>query len=142
MSRLPAFLMILCSLLLAAPAHAGTPDATARQEISALMDALPASGCRFQRNGQWYGATEARAHLQRKYDYLLKKRLVDSAEQFIDRAASQSSLSGRAYQVQCPGQSPMPAADWFGGQLKALRRPAGSVRLSPAYPSTQYGSLP
>ncbi len=142
MSRLPAFLWVLLSLLLATPAQSGTPDAVARKEIAGLMDALSESGCRFQRNGQWYGAAEARAHLQRKYDYLLKKRLVDSAEQFIERAASQSSLSGRAYQVQCPGQSPMQSADWFGRQLKALRQPAGTVRLSPVYPSTQYGSQP
>ncbi len=40
----------------------------------------PSAG--FQRNGSWYDGGDARAHLQRKYDYLLKKDMVDSAEQF------------------------------------------------------------
>ncbi len=84
------------------------------------MDALSASGCRFQRNGSWYGATDARAHLQRKYDYLLKKNLADTAEQFIERAASKSSLSGRAYKVKCGG-SEQAASAWFHRQLQRLR---------------------
>ena len=40
-------------------------------------------------------------HLQRKYDYLLKKSLVDTSEQFIQRAASKSSVSGKPYRVKC-----------------------------------------
>lgn len=84
------------------------------------MDALSASGCQFQRNGDWHDAKEARAHLQRKYDYLLKKDKVDTTEQFIQRAASQSSMSGRAYRVKCAGRE-QDAADWFSGQLQKIR---------------------
>ena len=68
-----------------------------------------------------YDGGDARAHLQRKYDYLLKKDMVDSAEQFIERAASQSSMSGKPYRIQCPGQSEQTAATWFGACLQALR---------------------
>ncbi len=91
------------------------------------MDALSASGCQFQRNGSWYDAQEARAHLQRKYDYLLKKDKVDTAEQFIQRAASQSSMSGRAYRVQCAGKE-QDAAGWFTRQLQDLRGAATPKR--------------
>lgn len=109
-------------LLFALPmlAHAAPPPA-AQQEISKLMDALAHSDCQFQRNGRWYGAAEARSHLQRKYDYLQKKNLVASSEQFIDRAASQSSMSGKAYRVRCPGQPEQASASWFGEQLRRLR---------------------
>lgn len=96
------------------------PSEKAKAEIAGLMNALSSSGCRFQRNGGWHDATEARAHLQRKYDYLLKKDKVDTAEQFIGRAASRSSMSGRAYRVQCDGKE-QEAAAWFNGQLKRLR---------------------
>jgi uncharacterized protein DUF5329 len=96
------------------------PSAKAKAEIAQLMDALSESGCRFQRNGSWHDTTEARAHLQRKYDYLLKKDKVDSAEQFIERAASRSSMSGQPYRVQCAGKE-QDAASWFNGQLKRLR---------------------
>ncbi len=108
--------LLLCISQIASAA----PIPKAKAEISGLMDALTHSGCRFQRNGSWYDAAEARAHLQRKYDYLLKKDKVDTAEQFIERAASRSSMSGRAYQVQCDGQE-QDSASWFNGQLKRLR---------------------
>lgn len=108
-------------LALATTAHAA-PGPVAQREIAGLIAALDGSACRFQRNGSWHEAAEARAHLQRKYDYLLKKKQVDSAEQFIQRAASQSSLSGKPYRIACPGQPEQTAADWFGARLKALRR--------------------
>jgi len=108
-------------LLTLSAAVQAAPSAQAQREIQGLMDALSASSCEFQRNGTWHGRDEARKHLQRKYDYLLKKKLVDTAEQFIERAASKSSISGRAYQVRCPGQPAQPAAAWFKAKLDALR---------------------
>ena len=113
--------MLLAGLLLCIPQIASAaPTPRAKAEIVGLMDALSNSGCRFQRNGDWYGAAEARAHLQRKYDYLLKKDKVDTAEQFIARAASTSSMSGQAYRVKCNSME-QDAASWFDGQLKRLR---------------------
>lgn len=99
----------------------------AQAEIGGLMDALAKSGCQFQRNGDWYDAAQARAHLQRKYDYLLKKDLVHTSEQFIQRAASKSSLSGRPYRVKCAGEE-QDAAAWFGEQLQRLRHAATAPR--------------
>ncbi len=97
------------------------PTEAARREIASLIGALDGSSCRFQRNGSWHDAAEARAHLQRKYDYLLKKDKVDTAEQFIERAASRSSMSGQPYRIACPGQPELTAASWFGARLQALR---------------------
>ena len=113
--------LLLAGLLLCIPQIASAvPTPKSKAEITGLMDALSNSGCRFQRNGSWYEAAEARTHLQRKYDYLLKKDKVDTAEQFIARAASRSSISGRAYRVRCNGQE-QDAASWFNGKLKRLR---------------------
>jgi hypothetical protein len=120
-------LAVLLAVLLPATALAA-PSAAAQREIKGLMDALSASSCEFQRNGTWHGRDEARKHLQRKYDYLLKRNLADTAEQFIDRAASKSSISGRAYQVRCPGQPVQPAATWFRAKLDALRGSAAPGR--------------
>ena len=115
--------LLFCALSLSSTLAFAVPSSTAKKEIGQLMDALSRSGCQFQRNGSWYGAAEARAHLQRKYDYLLKKDKVDTAEQFIQRAASQSSMSGRAYRVRCQGRE-QEASAWFGGQLQKLRHTA------------------
>lgn len=118
------WLLSACLLpaLLCAGAAWSAPPARAQQEIAQLIGSLDGSQCQFQRNGSWYGAGDARAHLQRKYDYLLKKGLVDSAEQFIERAASQSSMSGKAYRIRCPGQPEQAAAGWFEARLQALRQ--------------------
>lgn len=116
-------LRAVLALALIAPGVAlAAPSDTARREIAGLIGALDGSSCRFQRNGSWHDAAEARAHLQRKYDYLLKKDKVDTAEQFIERAASQSSMSGKPYRIACPGQPEQTAAVWFGVRLKALRQ--------------------
>jgi hypothetical protein len=111
-------------LLLTAPVAgmAAPPAASADTEIHALIDALATSPCRFQRNGSWYDGARAAAHLQRKYDYLRKRAQAGTPEQFIERAASRSSVSGRAYRVACPGQPERDAAPWFDDRLQALRR--------------------
>ncbi|WP_368564946.1 DUF5329 domain-containing protein [Pseudoxanthomonas sp. UTMC 1351] len=114
------FLLVILGLF--APAISlATPSPKANQEIDALIAALSVSQCKFQRNGKWYDATDARSHLQRKYDYLLKKNLANTAEQFIERAASQSSMSGREYRVRCPGEAEQSSASWFQAQLRRLR---------------------
>ncbi len=115
--------ILFCVFSLASTPAFAAPSPAAKKEIGQLMDALSRSGCQFQRNGNWYGAAEARAHLQRKYDYLLKKGKVDTAEQFIRRAASESSMSGRAYRVECQGRE-QDASAWFDGQLQKLRHTA------------------
>ena len=99
-------------------AHAQAPSAAAQQEIEQLFTALQQSQCEFQRNGSWYDSTKAAAHLQQKYDYLLKKELVPTTAAFIERAGSQSSMSGKAYQVRCPGQTAVNSADWLKAQLR------------------------
>jgi hypothetical protein len=108
---------------LAPQAHAQAPVA-ADAEIRALIAQLGESSCRFQRNGRWYDAAAAQAHLQRKYDWARRRGMEGDAEAFIERAASRSSFSGRAYRVACPGQPEADAGDWFRVRLDALRAAA------------------
>lgn len=74
---------------------------TAR-EIQHLFEFINQSDCIFIRNNTEYAAREARAHMQTKYNYA--KRWVDSAEKFIERIATKSSISGNRYQVRCQDQ--------------------------------------
>lgn len=99
------------------------PPPRAAGEIERLIAALGTSGCQFQRNGRWYAAAEAQSHLRRKYDWLVKRDLVDSAEQFIERAGTRSSFSGQAYQVRCAGRPAVSSATWLTAKLAELRRP-------------------
>lgn len=95
--------------------------ATSQREIESLIAALGRSGCSFERNGEWYDGARARTHLGRKYDYLRRRDPAGSAESFIERAASRSSTSGRAYHVRCPGKPVESASAWFHRQLRDLR---------------------
>lgn len=105
-------------LLLAFPA-AAAPSA---HEIEQLIASLGASGCDFQRNGSWYPAKKAEAHLRRKYEWLRERNLAATAEQFIERAGTKSSMSGRAYQVRCPGQPVVTSAGWLRARLLEMRK--------------------
>lgn len=105
----------------AVPALAA-PPAQAGREIDRLITALGQSGCQFQRNGTWYDAGDAQAHLRKKYAWLVKRDMVASAEQFIERAGSQSSISGKPYQVRCSGRPAVTSASWLSDRLAEIRR--------------------
>jgi hypothetical protein len=47
--------------------------------------------------------------------------LVDTAEDFIEIAATRSSISGKEYVVQCEGDKPRKSAVWLTGVLAQLR---------------------
>jgi hypothetical protein len=115
-----AFLFVICG----AASAAATPPAV-RLEIDALLGKLQTSGCQFNRNGSWYTGQEAKLHLLRKLEYFEGKGTIQSAEQYIDLAAAKSSSSGKAYQVQCAGQSAVASKVWLTQQLAAIRA-AGS----------------
>lgn len=97
--------------------------ATPSQDIARLIAALGESGCEFERNGSWHSAARAQAHLQRKYAWLRERDLAPTPELFIERAATESSRSGKPYRVRCPGKPVVPSAQWFRERLDALRRP-------------------
>lgn len=117
------FLRMLVVVALAVPAvvASAAPTAKAQREIDGLIAALGDSGCEFERNGSWHDAKAARAHLQKKYDYLRKRGMADTAESFIERGASRSSMSGKPYRVRCPGKAVDTAAHWFEQRLRTLR---------------------
>src|SRR5262245_41812010 len=123
-SAFAALALVAC--VAPAPAAAVEPSPEAREEIQHLLAHLAGSGCEFYRNGSWYGAGEAKDHLAKKYDYLLKKCLVGTAEDFIRLGATESSTSGKPYQVRCAGKEPVASATWLGEELARdrHRRPA------------------
>jgi len=91
------------------------------QEIQYLFKALENSDCKFNRNGNWYAAPEASAHLQKKYKYLADRNYISTTESFIDAGASKSSASGKAYEVKCGDSKPVESKQWFINTLKTYR---------------------
>jgi hypothetical protein len=114
-------------LLLAFPFLAlAAPTPRAQGEIEHLIGYIAgASDCRFNRNGSWHDMAEARGHVTMKYEYLRDLDRVATAEDFIDGAASRSSLSGKDYLVQCGAAPAMPAGAWLRAELARWRAAHG-----------------
>jgi hypothetical protein len=118
----------ILSFLLAAPSAFAAEDARTRDEVAHLLDYLGRSGCQFNRNGTWYDAQKARAHLEEKYAYLQKRDMVPNAQAFIERAASTSSMSGKPYEVRCGAAQAVPSGRWLGDELQRYRAAHGSAK--------------
>jgi hypothetical protein len=116
------YYLLTLALLLADTSLANTLNTSTKAEIEHLFTHLEKSGCEFNRNGSWYTASEATAHLKKKYDYLVKKDMITNAESFIDKAASESSVSGKSYQVKCDGKPIVNSKEWFSEELLILRK--------------------
>ncbi|MBY0572067.1 MAG: DUF5329 domain-containing protein [Undibacterium sp.] len=96
-------------------------SAASKREVEALLQSLADSGCQFNRNGSWYSGNEAKAHLTRKLAYVIEHQQATSTEEFIQVAATKSSMSGLAYLVRCQDQVVTPSAFWLSATLKRLR---------------------
>jgi hypothetical protein len=103
-----------------AEAQAG-PPAVVYAEVDYLLAKIAGSGCAFNRNGTWYDAARAVAHLQLKYAYLAERGAIKSTEDFIEKAASRSSMTGHLYWIQCDGMATVASGPWLRSQLAAYR---------------------
>ena len=114
------------ALVFIAAAHAA-PTPAAKAEIEYLLSAVASSDCRFYRNGTWYDAKSAAAHLRAKYETLAARGLVTDTDDFIDRAATKSSLSGRDYAIKCEGLAEISSRQWLAGLLVSFRKAHASA---------------
>ena len=123
-----AMAFLLPALLFPTGAAAGTEE-----EIAHLMQTIEESDCVFTRNGKEHTGVEALGHIRTKYDYV--KRKVKRAEDFIDYAATKSSMTGRPYLVRCVEEE-MATAEWLKAELAEYRKSPGDT------PATDRTSAP
>ena len=114
--------LLLLSLFVSTPAIGDKLSPAAKEEVLHLFSFLEKSGCEFNRNGSWHEGNEASVHLCKKYQYLLGKGLLPSTESFIDRAATESSISGKPYQVRCGTSVTFESGPWFKAELVRYRK--------------------
>jgi len=118
------FIALLFAAFACTSAFSASDPASIRSEITALLVRLGESGCQFNRNGSWHSSAEARDHLARKLEYIEKRSALVSAEQFIELAASKSSMSGNPYLVRCGEQAAVSSQSWLMSQLQSIRSAA------------------
>jgi hypothetical protein len=121
--RSSQFLVLALGLgLVIAPVTRAEPPAIVQQEIDYLIRHIGDSGCEFKRNGTWNNNPKtAEAHVRGKYDFLVKLGRIDTTQDFIDKAATQSSLSGQPYEIKCGGDLAMPSSLWLSNALARYR---------------------
>jgi Rieske Fe-S protein len=101
---------------------AATPHLSEAQKIQALIHSVETlQGAVFIRNGSEYDAAKAADHLRRKLDYAGDK--VKTADQFIDKLATGSSMTGKAYQIRFADGRTIDSAVYFREQLRKLEAP-------------------
>lgn len=110
-----------CLALCAWPCAAQLNPATQR-EITSLLQAVGKSGCQFIRGGTAYRSDQAQEHLTKKFEYMAARDMLVSAEDFIDKAASRSNMSGEDYAIRCGEAAAQKSGDWMRAKLKALRQ--------------------
>jgi hypothetical protein len=102
-----------CFFLVPATSFASTQD-----EINHLLNYIETSDCVFIRNNSRHTPDKAVAHIKRKYNYLKKR--IKTTDDFIEGAATKSSMSGKPYMSICDGKE-MATADWLRTELQRYR---------------------
>ncbi len=103
-----------------------------RTEVVALLAAVENGGCSFMRNGSWHSAAEARKLLEYKFTVAMRDPAsMTSAEHFIAKMGSHSSLSGKPYLVRCGDTQAVESGPWLMGKLATIRA-ARPARPAPA----------
>jgi hypothetical protein len=113
-------LALISTALLISAANAA-PASPAEVEISYLLQHIETSGCEFYRNGSWYNGMRAQAHLRSKYEYLVARNPIGSAEDFIDKVATKSSVTNQPYRIRCAGFAAVTSSNWLRDALAAYR---------------------
>ncbi|MDD5365440.1 MAG: DUF5329 domain-containing protein [Gallionellaceae bacterium] len=107
--------------LLWVPVAGAEPPASVQAEVNFLLGFVEGSGCAFYRNGTWHDSKEAQAHLRDKYQWLAARNLISTTEDFIERAATESSFTGLDYKVRCKGGPTITSNQWLRDELMFIR---------------------
>lgn len=110
--------LVIFSLLLYLGLHAD-PDSKSQKEIDHLLDYIKKSNVTFIRNGDEHNAEEAAKHIQSKFERFKKK--INSAEDFIEKCATKSELSGKPYEIKLTDGTKMETSKWLLAELKIFR---------------------
>jgi hypothetical protein len=112
--------VLMLGLWFVAAARAEPPPQV-QIEINFLLGYIEGSGCGFNRNGTWYDSKTAQTHLREKYKYLMAVNRINTTEDFIEKAATESNSSGQPYEVRCNGGARVTSNQWLREELARLR---------------------
>ena len=109
--------IFLVAIVLCVASIALARDAREQARIDFLLHTVETSaGVVFIRNGSEYDGHSAAQHLRRKLNYAGER--IQTAEQFIQYCASESSMTHRKYSVRLADGTTVDSATYFAGLLR------------------------
>lgn len=112
------YLLLLTVLLPTLSAAAATPETAMQDEVDYLLSAVDSDSCTFVRNDISYSNDEFQQHLRSKL--AVNEEIINSAEDFIEKIATRSSISESPYVALCGGELQI-MKDWFTELLMSYR---------------------
>ncbi len=98
-----------------------TPSPEEDKVIAQLIERVGRmQSLQFMRNGKAHTATEAVEHMQAKYAHFRKE--IVTAEDFIDRCASRSEMTGKPYMVRLADGREHTAKVFMMNELRSVRQ--------------------
>jgi hypothetical protein len=114
----PAAARIILALLIWNLTTLANPPAE-KEKIESLIRAVEGlKDARFIRNGSEYDSSSAAKFLKRKWESQTKE--IATARDFIDKAASSSSTSGKPYLIKFKDGKTIKCGDYLTGELKRI----------------------
>jgi hypothetical protein len=117
--NLPAAVALTVLFLLTPCLLRGEQIDTVDKTVLHLIDHVAESGLTFIRNNDRYPAVEAAEHMNKKYQHFRKD--INTPEDFIERCASRSLLSGKAYLVINEQNEHVRTSEWLELELADYR---------------------
>lgn len=117
---------LLATLVLIVSAPLTMADVPLADTIDYLLRQVAESNYVFIRNGKDHDSEDAAKHMRRKFEHFADE--IATPEQFIDRSATKSMMTGKRYRVRFPDGKEMDTADWLREELTEFR--AASERVT------------
>jgi hypothetical protein len=117
------FFFILITMLCALPFCAAETEPLSKT-VDYLIAQVEKSDLKFVRNGDEHTGKEAAQHMRRKYDHFKKE--IKTPEEFIEKCAAKSELSGKPYMVKKSDGTTLKCEDWMKTLLAEHRKMAES----------------
>lgn len=105
--------------------------------IAHLFEFIRTADVVFIRNGKEHSAEDAAKHIEKKYKHYKKK--IKTPEDFIEKSATKSMMSGKLYQIRLKDGTVITNRDWLLAELERYRNPpaeAAADTASAAPPDT------
>ena len=113
------FTVLLLTSLAASGDGPGQPSENLESAIQFLLKHVADSGLVFIRNSEKHAAVDAAEHMNSKYEYFRDK--IKTPEDFIQRCASKSLMSGKLYLVVLENGEEVRTDAWLLSALTIYR---------------------